>query len=181
MYFSPRYVIPKCYKVCQGLWRHFKVVTSTFVWTKNQHFPPLHGYKIHVFFSWLQECIPVGCVPPACWLYPIVSHVSRGGGSAPHPDSDPLWMQPPLDANPQRQTPLPTDATPPPRCRPPGHVTCDACWEANRPPPSGQTNTCENITLPKISFTGSNKSNDKKLVPPGWQMTRQDVHDDLHN
>ena len=26
-----------------------------------------------------QECIPVGCVPPTCWLYPIVSHVSEGG------------------------------------------------------------------------------------------------------
>ena len=34
---------------------------------------------------------------------------------------------------------------------PPGHVTCDACWEAK--PPSGQTNTtCENITLPQTSF-----------------------------
>ena len=112
MYFPPRHVIQKCYKVCQGLWRHFKVVTATFVWTRNQHFPPLYGYKIHVFLSCWQECIPVGCVPPACWLYPIVSHVSRGGGSAPHPDADPLWMQPPLDANHQRQTPLPTDATP---------------------------------------------------------------------
>ena len=25
-----------------------------------------------------QESIPVGCVPPACWPYPVVSHVSRG-------------------------------------------------------------------------------------------------------
>ena len=27
-----------------------------------------------------QESIPVGCVPPACWIYPVVSHVSRAGG-----------------------------------------------------------------------------------------------------
>ena len=29
-----------------------------------------------------KECIPVGCVPPALWLYPVVSHVFWGGGSA---------------------------------------------------------------------------------------------------
>ena len=35
-----------------------------------------------------QECIPVGCVPPVCWPYPVV----RGGVSVqPHP-----WMQTPL-------------------------------------------------------------------------------------
>ena len=36
-------------------------------------------------------------------------------------------------------------------------VICDACWEANpRPPPCGQTNTCDNITLLQISFAAVN-------------------------
>ena len=34
---------------------------------------------------------------------------------------------------------------------PPGHVTFDACWETT-PPPCGQTNICQNITSPQISF-----------------------------
>ena len=41
----------------------------------------------------------------------------------------------------------------PPGGRPPGHVTCDACWEANTPP-DGQADTCEDITLPQTSFAG---------------------------
>ena len=36
---------------------------------------------------------------------------------------------------------------------PPGHVTCDAYWEASQPPFCGQTqgmtHACENITLPE--------------------------------
>ena len=47
----------------------------------------------------------------------------------------------PLDAYPLMQTTSPLDADPPtPRCRPPrpGHVNCDACWEANHPPTRGQ-------------------------------------------
>ena len=30
----------------------------------------------------------------------------------------------------------------------PGHVTCDACWEANPSPVDRMTHGCENITLP---------------------------------
>ena len=52
------------------------------------------------FTCWLvdlkQECIPVGCVPPACWPYPIVSHGGwiRGGlhrGVSSPPWSCDLW------------------------------------------------------------------------------------------
>ena len=60
------------------------------------------------------------------------------GGGLPNPlDADLPWRQTSLDAD------------------PPGHVTCDACWEANLPPPpwtEGMTDTCENITLPQTSF-----------------------------
>ena len=34
---------------------------------------------------------------------------------------------------------------------PPGHVTCDAFWEAN-PPVNRMTDRCKNITLPQTSF-----------------------------
>ena len=76
-----------------------------------------------------QESIPVGCVSPAFLV--------RGGG-LPNPSG----CRPP-----SRQNPL--DA---------GHVTRDACWEAN-PLPCGQTDTCENITLPHTaSADGKNHS-----------------------
>ena len=55
-------------------------------------------------------------------------------------------------------TSLPPDSDPPP----PGNVTCDACWKPTQSP-CGQTNTCENITLPKTSFAGGN--NVKKWRP----------------
>ena len=53
------------------------------------------------------------------------------------------------------------------------HVTCDACWEAN--PPPGQTNTCENITLPQTSFAGGSKpepSIDQTKTPQYSQGTK---------
>ena len=61
--------------------------------------------------------------------YPVVSHVNLGGGGD-------LPNTNPLDAD------------------PPGHVTFDACWEANRPPPPW---TDKNIILPQTSFAGGNK------------------------
>ena len=89
-----------------------------------------------------QEYILVGCILPTCWLYSVVSHVSPGGLPNPLLDADP-----PLDAEPPwMQTPL--------EAEPPGHVTCDACWEAN-PPVGRMTDACENITLPQTSFAGS--------------------------
>ena len=81
-----------------------------------------------------------------------VSHVSRGLGGG----QTPLWMQtlPGCRHPPWRQTPL--DADPPFGCTPPGHMTWDACWEANP-----QTNTCENITLPQISFAADKYGQNK--------------------
>ena len=52
---------------------------------------------------------------------------------------------------PPMQTPYPLEIDPS-KADPPGYVICDACWEAN--PPRGQTNSCENITLPQTSFAG---------------------------
>ena len=67
-----------------------------------------------------QETVPVGCVPPACWPYPLVSHVSRGRGwrrrvsatsllDAEPPGGRPPWMQTPQRQTPWRQTPLDAD------------------------------------------------------------------------
>ena len=72
-----------------------------------------------------QESIPVGCVPLA-FLVP---------GSLPNSlDADP----PPPGCTPPRYRPpgwKPLCRQKPPVGRPPGHVTCDACWEANLIPP----------------------------------------------
>ena len=43
-----------------------------------------------------QECIPVVCVPPARWLYPVVSN-GGGGESANLPNADPLDTDPLVD------------------------------------------------------------------------------------
>ena len=59
---------------------------------------------------YFKNAIPVGCVPPACWPYPIV----------PIPRYRSPGCRPPLDADPP---PTPTDAyTPSPVCRHPS--TC---------------------------------------------------------
>ena len=59
------------------------------------------------------------------------------GGGSTHPHAD-----------------TPQKADPSPGCRSPsGHVTCDACLEAN-PPPLWIDKTCESITLPLTSFAG---------------------------
>ena len=65
-------------------------------------------------------------------------------------DSLPPWRQTLLDAY------------------PPGHVTCDACWEANTlppPPVDRMTDACKNITLPQTSFAGGNNSNESYYRP----------------
>ena len=47
-----------------------------------------------------QECIPVGCVPPA--------HYRNGGVSVRHPlDRDSPWTAKPLDREPPNRDPLP--------------------------------------------------------------------------
>ena len=90
---------------------------------------------------------------------------------ADHPGCRPLWVQTPYPC-----MQIPWDADPPPLawrsplpgCRrspqmhiptaldadPPGHVTSDACWEANSPV-NRMADMC--ITLPQTLFAGGNK------------------------
>ena len=65
----------------------------------------------HNTYLWQQESIPVGCGRPVCWLYAVVSHVSRGGSAPPcrPPGDRPLLDADPLDADPQDADP-PLDA-----------------------------------------------------------------------
>ena len=108
-----------------------------------------------------------GWRPPPSGCRPLPLDADPFPRFRPNPsDADPLpWLQTPST---WMQTLLHLDANPSPWVQnpPPGHVTCDACWEANSPPldvchvtcdacweanpPSlWQTNTCENITLPQ--------------------------------
>ena len=105
-----------------------------------------------------QQCIPVGCILPAYWPYPIVSHVFGGGlpnhpGCRPSLEADPpgcrpsfrqtLWIQ-----TPGGRSPSPDEDNPGGRpsldADPSSHVTIDACWEANplpRPPMDRRNDT----------------------------------------
>ena len=74
-----------------------------------------------------QECIPVGCVPPARWLYPIVP----SGSAQPPLDADlSPWIQTSLDADPQMH---------PPGCRPPW--SCDEWCMLGSQAPCEQNDT----------------------------------------
>ena len=133
-------------------------------------------YRIYLIISSKQECIPVGCVPPA--------HNHMGGlpdrdpcGQKPPPTETPwtdtLWTEIPLDRDPCGQRPPgqrppgqrlpPPDRDSPQTENPPGERTPrqrlpldrDPLWAETpsgqrTPPPRGQTDTCENITSEKI-------------------------------
>ena len=78
---------------------------------------------------------------------PTTRFPSSGGASAQSPPPGPTRMQTP---SPQMQTPLdgdplPLDADP---------LVMWPVMHARKPTPYGQTNTCENITLPQTSFAG---------------------------
>ena len=81
--------------------------------------------------TWMQT--PLDAEPPQC----------RPPGCRPS-----LWMQTPLDADPLDADPLNANPT---GCRSPGHVICNAYWEAN-PPVNRITHRRKNITLPQTSF-----------------------------
>ena len=85
-----------------------------------------------------EECIPVGCVPPAAVAV-------REGGSPPG--------TPPGPGTPQDQAAPPDLALlPPPGTRHPP----DPGTPRDQAPPCGHTHTCKNITLPQTSFAGGN-------------------------
>ena len=87
----PEYVPPEVQGVLPPGQTYFQINTPPFIdGSMGVGAPPSLFLSIE-FFSFScsfrqkygkQECIPVGCVPPVCWPYPVVSYVSWGGGSA---------------------------------------------------------------------------------------------------
>ena len=77
-----------------------------------------------------QDCIPVGCIPPACWPY-LLASTAWGGCVC-------FWVSLVL-----------------------GGCLLRGVWYPSMHwgrPPHGQTDTCENITLPQTSISGGNKT-----------------------
>ena len=71
-----------------------------------------------------QVCVPVGCVPPTCWLYPVAVSVSVGVHlDAPLP-LDPPTRCIPLHAPPWWTPPVCTLLDAPPRCTPDAPPGC---------------------------------------------------------
>ena len=106
-------------------------------------------YLPRVFIK--QECIPVGCVPPAAVAIPGGLHQAPPGTRYP-PGADP-----PDQATPQDQAPLGPGiplgpGTPPGPGTPLGQGT---------PPLNRMTDMYKNITLRQTSFAGGNK-----ILPP---------------
>ena len=111
---------------------------------------PDHSHYLHPLIQWIrwlktslqQECIPVGCLPPASMVISTGGSVYPGDwcvhGVCVHGGCTP-WTQ--------RQTipPDPEADIPPPYCML-GYT------------PLPWTEACENITLPQTSFAGGNNS-----------------------
>ena len=95
---NPRLPQETLYRLEKNCLRNiWQVDTDFFLGSKKVHVPaPSNFLKVlMVYFlsmlyettEWTQECIPVGCVPPACWPYPsmhwAVVGCLPGGGLCP--------------------------------------------------------------------------------------------------
>ena len=83
----------------------------------------------------------LGADPPQCrppWMQTSCRQTITL--DADSPGCRPPWMQTPLNGNPTG-------------CRSPGHVTCNAYWEANHPV-NRITHRCKNMTLSQSLFAG---------------------------
>ena len=83
-------------------------------------------YHIYLIISSKQECIPVGCVPPAhnhMGIFLTETPVDRGPPQRP-PCTDTLWTETPMDRDPRGQRP-PCTETP----------WTETPWTETAPPP----------------------------------------------
>ena len=92
-----------------------------------------------------QECIPVGCVPPAA--------VAVGGVSTRHPPLGP--GTPPGPCTPPEPC-TSRDHAPPGTMHPLDHAPLGPCTPPRAGTPCGQTDACKHITLPQTSLAGGN-------------------------
>ena len=105
-----------------------------------------------------QECIPVGCVPPAAVAIrgsppgtpldqtPLEPGIPPGADPPPPGAGTPQTRQSPRAGIPWTRHPT-VPGTPPDQAPP------------DQAPPCGQTHDCKHITLPQTSFAGGNKVN----------------------
>ena len=94
-----------------------------------------------------QECIPVGCVPPAHWPHLVVSGTQVPCHTWPPAIHAPCYAWPHYACPPAIHNPC--HACPPP-CMPPDTHTPAMplpCMPPCHNPPCGQTDTCKNITF----------------------------------
>ena len=117
---------------------------------KFGHLRGFHKFLIKVLQWWpvrelfrsidKQECIPVGCVPPASMVISMGRGVSaRGGGCPPG-----VCVQEGVD---------PETDTPCPRCRHPLDPEADTPWTQRPTPPTyvnRMTDKCKNIAFPQL-------------------------------
>ena len=149
----------------------FKFTSSipnwNFIWV-NQNGTPKYQlsdtyYRVHKCID-IQECIPVGCVPPAHWPYLVVSYAHQPGNHA-HP--------------PGTMHALGNHACPPEPCTPPSNHTCPpgnhACPPAtmhtpwNHACPPATTHTPQQPhTPPGTTYTPGNHA-----YPPCEQNDKQ--------
>ena len=113
----------------------------------GQVWRPIHTDQKRERKDQRQECIPVGCVPPAHWSYLRISSYPTHTPPPPTPIPG-ATMHPPRS---NHASPPEQPCTPPPRA-----TTHAPPPEQPRTPPSvnRMTNRCKNITLPQTSFAG---------------------------
>ena len=116
-------------------------------------------------FIWQQECIPVGCVPPAAVAVrgegglhqaappgpgtPAIRHTHPQDQAPPRTRDTPPWDKAPPGTRHPLRPGTPSDQAPPQTRHP---------WDPQAPSVGRMTDRCKHITLPKTSFAGGNKS-----------------------
>ena len=105
------------------------------------------GAILNYIFNFQQECIPVGCVPPACCLY-LPACTAHGGGSVPAQGDVPAQEVYLLGV------PTPGGCTCPGGCNLPRGVYLPGGWYLPRYSPHCEqndwTDRCKNITFRKL-------------------------------
>ena len=98
-----------------------------------------------------KECIPVGCIPPARWPYPVVSHVSWRGSALP-PRCRPPGCRPPPPGSRPHTSWIQTPSIFPVHVWKPTPFS-QYMLESQPPPPlwtEWLTDRCKNITFPQL-------------------------------
>ena len=123
------------WSIVTAYWRYVLVIRNQLISLETDHMVSLtneFGFAVFhwqqntprcVRISYRQECIPVGCIPPAAVAV-------RGGLHQAHPREQTPRSRPPRPATLWEQAP-PWDSTHTPSCcKACWDTTCDACWDS---------------------------------------------------